>query len=373
MADYLENTLLNLVGTDTAVPTGTTEILPGDTHLYDTVTSAVLPMVEALGPDEILRHPCGDIAARFGPDTPDGLMLQTYIVSQHGNLMTDPQQGRIVDGAALNLDGPAVVGQGANQNKGPMAAALSAVRELRSLRRAVWLTVNCEGRSSHDGSRRIYEDLGVRAAQSIIAFGTNLHVSLGNRGRVDIRVTVSGTAAHSSQPELGRNPIPPAAEIVGRLPEVPLPPPHPELGPATATPYQFQCEPIAPHTLPSRVHVVVDRRLLPGEDPDAAVAAVRRQLDGSWPELEVVAGAAMFPALVDPSAPVVGALAGFPTMYSRNAFDAGYGCSVGVPTVMFGPGRRDFGAGVVHAEAVSISDCRIAAAALAKAARTLCG
>jgi acetylornithine deacetylase/succinyl-diaminopimelate desuccinylase-like protein len=373
MADYLESALLTLLRADTSVPPSHTEIRPGDARLHDTVTSVVLPLIEALGPDEIRRHPCGDIAARFGPDTDDGLLLQTYIVSQHGNLMADPHEARTVDGATLGLDGPTVIGQGANQNKGPMAAALAAMRDVTSLRRAVWLTVNCEGRSSHDGSRRIYGDLGVRVAHSILAFGTNLRVSLGNRGRVDVRITVPGASAHSSQPELGRNPIPPAAEVVGRLASAPLPRPHPDLGPAAATPYQFQCEPIAPHTLPSTVQVVVDRRLLPGEHPDEATAGLRRHLDGLWPGLEVVSGASMFPALVDPSAAVVGALAGFPTMYSRNAFDAGYGCSLGVPTVMFGPGRRDFGAGVVAAEAVSISDCEVAAKALADAARTLCG
>jgi len=372
MSDYLTDTLVSLVGTDTSVPTGSTEILPGDPRLCETVTGTVLPMIEALGPDEIRQHPCGDIAARFGPDTADGLLLQTYIVSQHGNLMDDPHEARVVDGSTLGLDGPAVVGQGANQNKGPMAAALAAVRELGSLRRPVWLTINCEGRSSHDGSRRIYRDLGVTAAHSILAFGTNLRVSLGNRGRVDAVVTVRGESSHSSQPELGRNPIPPAAAVVGRLADLPLPQPHPELGPATATPYQFQCTPIAPHTLPSSVRVVVDRRLLPGEDPAAAIDALRGHLAGVWPDLDVEAGASMLPALVDPDAPVVSAL-GAPTMYSRNAFDAGYGCSLGVPTVMFGPGRRDFGAGVVAAEAVSISDCRTATAALASAARILCG
>ncbi|MGE2832636.1 M20 family metallopeptidase [Mycobacterium sp. SMC-4] len=373
MADYLETTLLTLVGTDTSVPAGSTEIPPGDPRLRETVTTGILPMIEELGPDEIRQHPCGDIAARFGPDTPDGLLLQTYIVSQHGNLMADPHDARIVDGTPWGLDGPTVVGQGANQNKGPMAAALTAVRELRTLRRAVWLTVNCEGRSSHDGSRRIYHDLEVQAAHSILAFGTNLAVSLGNRGRVDVRITVRGASSHSSQPERGCNPIPPAADVVARLAETPLPPPHPELGPATATPYQFRCEPIAPHTLPSSVLVVVDRRLLPGEHPDEATDGIRGHLDGVWPDLDVVAGASMLPALVDPSAPVVTALAGFPTTYSRNAFDAGYGCSLGVPTVMFGPGRRDFGAGVVAAEAVSLSDCRVATTALSEAARALCG
>jgi succinyl-diaminopimelate desuccinylase len=373
MSDYLESTLLTLVTTDTSVPAGATEILPGDPALVNAVTTTVLPLIEGLEPAEIRRHPGGDIAARFGPEGDDGLLLQTYIVSQHGNLMDDPHAARVVDGAEFGLVGPTVVGQGANQNKGPMAAALAAIRDLETLTRPVWLTVNCEGRSSHDGSRRIIDDLGVTAAQSILAFGTNLHVSLGNRGRVDVQIAVHGVSSHSSQPALGRNPIPPAAAIVAALVEVPLPTPHPQLGPASATPYQFRCEPIAPHTLPSTVRLVVDRRLLPGEDPASATEGLRRHIDGIWPDVEISEGASMFPALVPPDAAVVSALGGAPTIYSRNAFDAGYGCSVGVPTVMFGPGRRDFGAGVVAAEVVSLIDCRRAATMLAAAAMTLCG
>lgn len=373
MSDHLQETLLTLVRTDTSVPNGSTEIAPGDARLRDTVTEVVLPLVEALGPAEIRRHECGDIAARFGPDTDDGLLIQTYIVSQHGNLMAEPHRARVVEGNTLGLEGPAVVGQGANQNKGPMASALSAMREVASPRRSVWLSVNCEGRSSHDGSRRIYGDLGVRAAHSILAFGTNLRVSLGNRGRVDVHISVPGASSHSSQPELGRNPIPPAAAVVLQLAETPLPAAYPDLGPATATPYQFVCEPIAPHTLPSSVRIVVDRRLIPGETPARAVDTLRHNLLKQWPDLQITAGASMLPALVDPRAAVVRALDAFPTMFSRNAFDAGYGCSLGIPTVMFGPGRRDFGAGVVAAEAVSLADCRTAATALATAARTLCG
>lgn len=372
MKDYLQSTLATLLETDSSVPTGATEIQPGDPRLLDALEATILPLVEALDPAEVRRHPSGDIAARFGPEGDDGLLLQTYLVSQHGNLMADPHVARLVDGAELGLDGPALVGQGANQNKGPMAAALTAVRNLPSLRKPVWLTVNCEGKSSHGGSQRIIGDLAVTAAHSVLAFGTDLRVSLGNRGRVDVGITVHGASSHSSQPELGHNPIPGAAAVIQGLIDLRLPPAHPHLGPATATAYQIHCDPIAPHTLPSTVRVVVDRRLLPGEDPASATESIRRHIDPQWPDVTVAAGESMLPALVADNAEVVSAL-GMPTFYSRNAFDAGYGCAKGIPTVMFGPGRRSFGADVLAVEAVSLSDCQSAASALAAAAVTLCG
>lgn len=369
MSDWLTETLLTLLRTDTSVPRGSTEILPGDARLKDAVHTTVLPLIEEMGPAEIRVHDDGDVAARFGPAGDNGLLLQTYLVSQHGNLMEAPHQARVVDGAAI--------GQGANQNKGPMAAAFDAVRTLGELTRPVWLTVNTEGRSSHGGSRRILDGLGVRAAHGIVAFGTDLRVSLGNRGRVDVRVAVHGASAHSSQPDLGRNPIPPAAAVVDALATLPLPDPHPDLGPAAATAYQFVCEPIAPHTIPSSVNVVIDRRLLPGEDAESATKALRSHVESVWADLEVLEDVSMLPTLVAADAPVVAALTGagdrVSTMWSRNCFDAGYSCSLGIPTVMFGPGRRDFGGGVTAAESVSVADCRRAAAILSSAAATLCG
>jgi len=125
----------------------------------------------------------------------------------------------------------------------------------------------------------------------------------------------------------------------------------------------------------------VDRRLLPGEDPATATEQVRRHLQQRLAfEVQVEAGAVMLPAEVPADAPVVvglqksAASIGVPvaTLYSRNTYDAGYGCSVGIPTVMFGPGRRSFGQQVLAAEVVSVEQCWQAAQIYAGLASRLC-
>lgn len=379
---WLRDALLELLRTPTGVPSGQTEVLPGDAAILAAVDGTILPLVESLGPEEVRRSDAGDVAARFGPPGDDGLLVQTYVVSQHGNLMDDPHAGRVVDGSAYGLDGPCAVGQGANQNKGPMAAALSAVRELRALSRPVWLTLNTEGRSSHGGSMRILDGLEVGASWGVVSIGTDLRVSLGNRGRVDVLVTVPGESCHSSQPWLGSNPIERAADVVRALRTAPLPEAHPELGPASATPYQLVCHPVAPHTIPEQARVIVDRRLLPGETVNAAVGGLRAHLQAEVDdEVDVDEGAWMLPAVVDAAAPVVDHLRqGLAatgreraTFWSLNAFDAGYACAKGIPSVMFGPGRRSFAKGVTAAEVVALDDCAAAAEALRRTAVALCG
>jgi acetylornithine deacetylase/succinyl-diaminopimelate desuccinylase-like protein len=267
-----------------------------------------------------------------------------------------------------------------------MASAFAAVRARPAeLARPVWLVVNTEGMSSHAGSRRVLDELGVRAAWGIVAFGTDLRVSLGNRGRVDVQVTVAGTSSHSSQPWLGTNPIEGAADVIRALRSIPTLDPHPDLGPATTTPYGISCFPVAPHTIPERATIVLDRRLLPGGSAEDAVAEIREHLIKELPDTTIVVepGVSMLPAAVDPHAPIVTSLlegieraTGQPgeTFWSLNAFDAGYACAKGIPTPMFGPGKRGFsGAGLTGVDLVPLAECEIGAAVLAHTIRGLCG
>ncbi len=370
----LESTLVRLLQTPTGVPAGQTEIAPGDPAIAAAVTDVIGPLVEELRPERIDLDADSNLVARFGPNPDAGALLLVYVVSQHANQMAEPHAGRIVGGARYGLAGRCVLGQGATQNKGAMAAVLEALRDLADLRAGVTLAVNTEGRSSHGGSKALLDGLGAEGAWGLVATGTDLQVSVGNRGRVDVRIEVLGASAHSSQPWLGANPIPIAAEAVRRLDALRLPQPHPDLGAASITPYQLRCDPVAPHTIPQRVQVVVDRRLLPGEDPEAAVAAIRAVLPPVRGfEVRVEPGPLMWPALVDPTHPAVQALVGrvqaagrdSGTCYSANTFDAGYPCRVGIPTVMFGPGRRRFGGeGLLADEVVAVDDCVVAAEAI---------
>ena len=382
--EWMRDVVVDVLRAPSQVPLGQTEILPGDPTIKSVVSDVVLPRIEQLRPAELRQHPNGDVAARFGPKGDGGLLLQTYIVSQHANLMEAGKAGTLISDDGLMQ--ARVLGQGASQNKGALAAALTALRSLPdSLAQPVWLTVNTEGKSSHDGSRRILDDLGVKAASGILAFGTDLRVSLGNRGRVDVKLTIEGKSSHSSQPWLGANPIEDAADVIHALRTLPLPDRHPVFGPVSATPYQFICHPVSPHTIPSTVRMVVDRRLLPGESPVEAADELRAHLAATLPKarLAVETGEIMLPALVPQDAPVVRSLqeglsalgrSGDLTFWSMNTFDAGYACSKDIPTVMFGPGRRRFaGSDMLGEDSVSISDMWTAVAVFRGAIRSLCG
>jgi acetylornithine deacetylase/succinyl-diaminopimelate desuccinylase-like protein len=131
---------------------------------------------------------------------------------------------------------------------------------------------------------------------------------------------------------------------------------HPILGGQHAVVYQVVYSPLAPHTLPDTARLVVDRRLLPGDDLDEATAEVREAIGDLSPyEVTVERGVHMGPALVDPDAAIVQQLQAANravlgrearTYYAGGTYDAGGPASAGIPTVMFGASGGDWPLGV---------------------------
>ena len=135
---------------------------------------------------------------------------------------------------------------------------------------------------------------------------------------------------------------------------------------------------IKENVVPERCEVVVDRRLLPGETPESALATLRARvagaLDGSVLDLDLeVAGHTFLPAEVDAHHPLVtdfqaaaarvtgGPLELWGTPYSsdvRNLIN-----DAGIPAVTFGAGSID----LAHApdEHVPLEELRTAARVLA--------
>jgi acetylornithine deacetylase/succinyl-diaminopimelate desuccinylase-like protein len=140
-----------------------------------------------------------------------------------------------------------------------------------------------------------------------------------------------------------------------------LPPAHPQLGPASLTINRIQSFPETTHTVQARCDIGIDRRLLPGESPQAAVAdiaAIAKTVDGArdpasgkaW-RVEAEQGAMMYPSLVAADSGVVRAIeraslaalgAAPQTGYATNAFDQGFLNHIGIEACTYGPGEAEF-------------------------------
>ncbi len=354
---YLVNTLVRLMKIPTDVPLGPeTLIEPDHPKLVHYVQDVIRPELQEIGVYGIMDAPLNQLVVRMGEGTSDrALLIMVYTPTQHANLMKDPFSGKIAVPRQDPSKGPCVFGQGASQNKAHMAVMLCVLKLLVDtgirLSGTLYFAVNNEGRSSHHCTEALLPLLDPRPGAAILAIGTGMRLSIGNRGRVDIYVHVKGKPTHSSDPASGLSAISGAYEVMKRLEGLKPNASHPLLGDQQLIPYQIVYDPVAPHTLPATAKLTLDRRLLPGEDIDAAVKAVEETLTDMAPyEVNVEKGVFMLPSLTEEDSDIVKHMksASLKIMgeeaehyYSKSTFDAGGCTSGGIPAVMFGASGGD--------------------------------
>jgi acetylornithine deacetylase len=349
------------------VPSPQTALLEAEPQLRRFIETAIEPRLRASGAREIRYDGMGNLIARFGAATSGRvLMLVGHAMNQPPTTMPDPYAGEIREGAPFGLPGQVVRGRGASEQKGTLAAMLHALEAVHKaeipLTGQLHFICCVSGETGKtDAIRNVVEVENVRADMAFV-YGNSLKLQLGNRGRIDMHVTVHGETSHSSRPQEGCNAITGAIEVVRRLTtEIDGKRAHPHLGPASLTINGLRSYPDATHTVQGRCEISVDRRLLPGDDADAAAAEIERvamQVDG-LPDpvsqkpfrVKVARGPMMHPSLIAIDSPVAVALRRAcrvmlghepEAIYGQSAFDQGYLNHIGIPTANFGPGEERF-------------------------------
>lgn len=349
------------------VPSPQTDLFEAEPQLAEFIRVALVPRMAALGFTRVRQDRIGNLIAESGADRGGrSLMLVTHAMNQPPATMPEPYAGNVIDATAHGIPGEAVLGKGASEQKGTMAAMLAAIEAVRAARvpiegRLVFVCCVSGESGKHDAIRHVVETEGVRADLAFV-YGNAMKLQLGNRGRVDLKVTVRGKPSHSSRPNDAANAVTGAMELLRRLAiAIPNDRRHPQLGTAWLTCNRIESFPKSTHTVRDRCVIGLDRRLLPGEDPDAAVAEVERVLaafDG-WPDpvsgkplgASLERGPVMYPSLVVPDSPVVKLLAAGceamlgaapETYYGQSAHDQGYLNHIGIPTANFGSGLERF-------------------------------
>jgi len=221
----------------------------------------------------------------------------------------------VVDGAPYKLRGECVWGRGACEQKGSLAAMLSAMKLIAKGKAPLpgdlyFVTSTAGETGKHDSLAHVLEHSKVQADWGIIDGPPE--IQLGNKGRVDILVTVKGKQAHSSRPWEGINAIEGAAKVLEKLrPLMPYPSQqsHPGLGKVSLTTTGIESFPKATHTIQSECRIVFDRRLLPGDDPAEAIRQLETAIGNLDPfRVEVQKRDFMYPSEVSKEADVVQSL-----------------------------------------------------------------
>ena len=247
---------------------------PGGTE--DEVAAVAAGVLEGLGAvPEIVRGAAGrpslvaTIGGGDGPTLAWNGHLDTVPAGSLDTWTADPFAGEVIDGR--------LIGRGACDMKGPIAAALAAAAAVGRAgidgpgRVTFHLAADEELAGIH-GTRVLWERGLLTQGAAIVGEPSDLAVGLAERGGAWITATAHGTAAHGSQPDRGVNAITSMAHYLLRLPEVLPDLVHPLCGRPTVNAALIEGG-SAPNVVPDRCVVDIDRRLLPGEDDRNAVLA----------------------------------------------------------------------------------------------------
>jgi acetylornithine deacetylase len=325
------------------------------TRLFE-AEPTVLAFIEKVGYllDELglpyRRDDMGNLIVEIGPPSDRSVMLMAYAMTHPASNMVTPYGGEIIQ-----VDGvDAIRGRGVSEQKGSLAAALAATyAAYRSsdLAGRLVFTVSTAGETGrHDAARAILRALKVRPTAAVVVIGTTGRVALGNKGRIDVLITVKGRAAHSSTPWEGLDAVAGAREVMNLLDALDVGDrEHKGLGKATLALTSIHSFPEATHTIQGEVRMVYDRRLLPGDSPDMALAQIRTAVDkvGRW-QVGVAQGPEMYPSEVATDSRLVECImkghrhVGLPPpafFHSHGSLDAGLFTKEGIEATMWGPGQ----------------------------------
>lgn len=259
-----------------------------------------------------------------------------------------------VEGMAINPFGGRVEngrlwGRGACDVKGPMAAMLTAISEVATSKSAqynVLFVGVCDEESGFLGVRHLVTNLSIPIRFAVVAEPTELHPLAGHKGVVRWQASARGIAAHSSTPQWGKNAIYETAEAVLRLrdfaDELQRRNPHEKLGSPSLSVGLIRGG-SAVNIVPEHCTIDIDRRLVPGEEPEQAQA----ELQGLLGKLELSEPLVAAPAfLASKASPAVQACLAAASKagvtaepdYANYCTDASFYGAAGIEAVVFGPG-----------------------------------
>ncbi|QEK11721.1 M20/M25/M40 family metallo-hydrolase [Crassaminicella thermophila] len=110
---------------------------------------------------------------------------------------------------------------------------------------------------------------------------TSLKLYLGHRGRVELKVTISGVTSHGSAPWLGINAVNKATKFIDRVEEVVAQNAgtDKDLGKSSIALTIINCTPGALCIVPDRAHITYDRRFVPGETAESCLKEIQGVID----------------------------------------------------------------------------------------------
>lgn len=233
-----------------------------------------------IGFQEVRIDRIGNVIGRIGPGTGRTLLYNGHMdvvgVGDPATWKYDPFGAEIQNGV--------LYGRGTADMKGALAAMVYAAKLL--LDRGVTLHGSlyvvgvvqeepCEGL----GMKALIEEEGLMPDYVLLGEATNLQISRGQRGRMEIKVVAHGRSCHASAPHLGDNAIYTAARLIFGVEMLSTQLADDKfLGPGTLAITHIENTAGSRNVVPDTCTFYIDRRLTIGETEAKAMAEVQSVL-----------------------------------------------------------------------------------------------
>lgn len=263
----------------------------------------VASVMRDLGFDEVFLDAEHNVLGRlrFGRGSRKVLFLVHSDTPHGGAGVLEEKRGQLrSDGGG----GGIFAGPGVAAPKGAIACVLAAALEIAGRRAYGELrgemgvaVVSKDLLANHDGPRALASHLeGYELA--VVAEPSDNRIVKATRGIVRVRVEFEGRVHHCSLPDPDGNALYHLGELLGELRKLPAVE-HPEFGPTGHNPIGVSVEVRLP-MLPAKAALLVDKRLLPGDNGEAFVASIDSILRRMKDENGAVAAAAVVVSRVYP-------------------------------------------------------------------------
>ncbi|MFA9422842.1 MAG: YgeY family selenium metabolism-linked hydrolase [Sedimentibacter sp.] len=243
--------------------------------------------MEKLGFDQVLIDSTGNVIGRIGNGSKiihfDG-HLDTVQVNDAEHWEVSPFSGEIVDGY--------VWGRGSVDMKSAVGASIYAAALAKELGytkdKTIYVTGTvCEEYCDGENLKHLYEELSLKPNFCIICEPSDNIITIGHKGKAQIRIKTHGVSAHGSAPEKGVNAVYEMAEIISRVDALNKALYKENEMHGTIVLSDIACVSASLNAVPSECSIYLDRRLVLGETLEQVKEEMSRLVEGKNADWEV--------------------------------------------------------------------------------------
>ncbi|RIE14044.1 YgeY family selenium metabolism-linked hydrolase [Candidatus Cryosericum hinesii] len=250
------------------------------TRSYSTEEKGMVMLIkskmEALDFDEVKVDGIGNIVGRVG-NGPRKILYDAHI----DTVWAEDKENWKVDPFAAVVDGDLLYGRGSSDEKAAMSSMLYGAAIAKQLGLLDGFSLYISGtvlEETCDGLSVIHmvEKEGFRPDFVVICEPTSLDVYRGHRGRVELKITTTGTSAHAAHPDKGDNAIYKMAQTVLNIEKLTATfKDDPFLGKGTAVVSIIESKAPSINSVPYESTIYIDRRITVGETKETVLAEFR--------------------------------------------------------------------------------------------------